>query len=438
VIAVEDADIVIRGCTLLPMTEQGVMKNGLVAIKGDTILYAGKLTKSPKFKTEKTIDGKGKVAMPGLVNCHTHVPMTLFRGVAEDKPLAEWLKETIWPLEARLKPEDIYAGALLGCLEMVKTGTTCFADMYFHEDMVAKAVNKLGLRAVLAPAVIETQDTAKNEEMLKESIETAKKLHNTADGRVTCQLAPHAVYTCSPDMLKKLHTIATKLGIGLHIHLAESKEMAKQVKKQHGVTETELLEKIHLLGPNLLAAHCIHLSKQEIKTLAKHHVKVAYNPVANMKLAQGIPKIVELKNAGATVGIGTDGPASNNSLDMFQTIKTASLLQKTRYQDPTVLPAQQVLEMATVEGAKALNLEKTIGTLEADKKADVIMIDFEKPHLTPIHDVYANLVYSATGSDVDTVIVNGEILMENRQMRTVSEGKIIEKAQQTAKNLMNR
>ncbi|MGQ9564950.1 MAG: amidohydrolase [Candidatus Bathyarchaeales archaeon] len=431
-------EIVIRGGVVLPMTGRNVIDEGLVAIKNDVIVYVGKASKSPKFSAEKIIEGKGKAIMPGLVNCHVHVSMTLFRGLAEDQSFLRWLEEIIWPLEVKLKPEDVYVGALLGCLEMLKTGTTCFADMYFNEDMVAKAVQELGLRAMLAPGIIESQNIAQTEKMLERSIIAAQKLHGSAQGRIRFQLGPHAVYSCSPELLKRIHEAALKLHVGLHIHLAESEDLARQVKEKYGMTETQLLEKIGLLSSNLLAAHCIYLSKREIKTLAKHQVKVAYNPVANMKLAQGVPRIVDLVRAGVSVGIGTDGPASNNSLDMFQTVKTASLLQKVRYKDSTVLPSHQALEMATREGAKVLGIENVVGTLEAGKKADLIIIDLKKPHLSPMHDIYANLVYSATGSDVDTVMVNGKILMENRQVTVADEEKILKKAQKTAQNLLAR
>ncbi|MCK4320234.1 amidohydrolase family protein, partial [Candidatus Bathyarchaeota archaeon] len=332
----------------------------------------------------------------------------------------------------------IYQGALLGCLENIKNGTTTFADMYFHEEKIAKAIEKAGLRAVLAQGIIEAENREKGELMLKESVEFAQKYDGYADGRVTAQLGPHAVYTCSPQLLTQTREEASKLNIGIHIHVAESKQMVKLVKKRHGLTEIELLESINFLKSNVLAAHCIHLTEKEMQIMAKHNVKVSYNPTANMKIASGTPKIKTLTDLGITVGIGTDGPASNNNLDMFKEMKTAALLQKIRYMDPTVLPAQQVVEMATTDGAKALGLEKTVGSLEVGKKADIILIDFRKPHLTPIHDPYANIVYSARGSDVDTVIVDGKLLMEGRKVKTLDEQEVMQKAQRTASNLLTR
>jgi len=437
--SLEEADIIIHNCTILPMNgRDAIIRNGLIATKKDKILYVGRETKAPKIKTEITINGKDKVATPGLINCHTHLPMTLFRGIAEDQPLTTWLTQTIWPLEAKLTPNDIYQGALLGCLENIKNGTTTFADMYFHEEKTAKAVEKAGLRAVLAQGIIEAENREKGERMLKEGVEFAQKYNGYADGRVTTQLGPHAVYTCSPQLLTQTREEASKISIGMHIHLAESKQMAKLVKKRHGLTEIELLESINFLKSNVLAAHCIHLTEKEMRIMAKHNVKVSYNPTANMKIASGTPKIKTLTDLGITVGIGTDGPASNNNLDMFKEMKTAALLQKIRYMDPTVLQAQQVLEMATTDGAKALGLEKTVGSLEVGKKADIILIDFRKPHLTPLHDPYANIVYSARGSDVDTVIVDGKLLMEGRKVKTLDELEVMQKAQRTASNLLTR
>lgn len=433
-----EANILIRNCVIIPMDGREVVREGAVAIKNDKIIRVGKKSNSLRTKAERILDGRGKVAMPGLVNCHTHLAMTIFRGIVEDQPLETWLKESIWPLEAKLKPGDVYDGASLGCLEMIKSGTTTFADMYLHEDQVAKAVEKAGLRAVLAQGILEAGLLRRGEKMLQDSVDFARKHKGYANGRVTVQLAPHALYTCSLDLLAKVRQKASELNAGLHIHLAESEQAVNQTKRKHGLAEVELLEKIDFLGPDVLAAHCINLTEREMQLLAKHNVRVSYNPVANMKLAQGTAKIKELLDLGVTVGVGTDGPASNNNLDMFQSMKVAALLQKLYYRDPKVLPAQKVLEMATIDGAKTLGLEKTVGSLEVGKKADLILLDFKKPHLTPIHDFYANIVYSAYGNDVDTVIVDGRILMENKEVKTLEEEEVMLKAQETATNLPRR
>jgi len=433
-----EANILIRDCTILPMDGRGVIERGLIATKNDKIIYVGNASGAPKIRAERIIEGRGRVAVPGLINCHTHMPMTLFRGIGEDQDLSKWLNETIWPLEAKLKPSDVYDGALLGCLEMIKSGTTCFADMYFYEDMVAKAVKEAGMRAVLSPGILEAGGPEEGEKLLREAVEFAQKYYGSADGRISVRLGPHATYTCSPALLRKVRETALALNVGIHMHLAESREMLKRVKEKHGFTEVELLESIGFLGPDVLAAHCIHLSKKEMRLMAKHDVKVAYNPVANMKVALGIPRIKELMELGVTVGIGTDGPASNNTLDMLETMKFASLLQKVYYMDPTILPAQQALEMATINGAKALGFEKTVGTLENGKKADITLIDFRSPHLTPMHDPYANIVYSAQGSDVETVIVDGEILMEGRKVKTLDEEEVMQRAHRTALDLIAR
>jgi len=435
----KEVDVLIENCTIVTMDKrQPIIENGLIAIKNGQIAHVDAKTKaSMPLKAAKTIDGEGKVALPGLVNCHTHVAMTLFRGVAEDKPLDDWLRNTIWPLEAKLKPPDIYDGALLGCLEMIQSGTTCFADMYFHEEVVAQAVERAGLRAALAPGILEAGDVRRGERMLKDAVEIAKKYHGYASERVKIQLGPHAVFSCSPNLLRRVHEAALSLGVGVHIHLAESSETSKALRAKYGFGEVELLEHLGFLKDlNVLAAHCIHLSKEEMHLLARRGVKVAYNPVSNMKLGMDVPKIKELIRLGVTVGIGTDGPASNNTLDMFESMKIAALLQKVACKDPTVLPAETVLKMATLDGARALGLEKSVGSLEVGKRADIILVDFDKSHLTPRHNLYANLVYSAHGSDVDTVIVDGNVLMEKRKVKTLDEVEVIKKAQRTAQNLV--
>jgi 5-methylthioadenosine/S-adenosylhomocysteine deaminase len=433
----QTCDLLIHGCGILTINERGFIRDGAIAVRDGKIVYVGKSVDAADIRAETKIDAKGKIAMPGLINCHTHAPMTLFRGIAEDQPLETWLKKTIWPLEAKLKSEDIYVGALLGCLEMIKNGTTCFADMYFHENVVAKAVEKSGLRGALAEGIIEAGNKALGEKMLKESVNFAKNFHEYADGRVTTFLGPHAAYSCSPELLTKIKKEASKLDVGIHIHLAESKQMFREFERRYGSGEVEFLDKIDFFRGHVLAAHCIVLSGEDMQILSKRGVDVAYVPVANMKLGVGAAKVKDLTDLGVNVGLGTDGPASNNTLDMFETMKVAALLQKLVYLNPKVLPVHEVLRMATVNGAKALGLEKETGSLEVGKKADIILVDLSKPHMKPLHNIYAGIVFSAHGSDVDTVIVDGKILMENRQVKTLDEQAVIEKAEKTALDLLS-
>ena len=416
------------------MDGQGFIEDGALAIKNGKIVFAGKSASATSIDAETKINAKGKVAMPGLINCHTHVPMTLFRGIAEDQPLDTWLKETIWPLEDKLRPEDVYVGALLGCLEMIKSGTTCFADMYFHEDMVAKATEKSGLRGVLAEGIIEAGNKILGKKMLHKSASFAKHFHGYANDRVRTMLGPHAAYSCSPDLLKKISERASELNVGVHLHLAESNAMFKE----YGSSEVEFLDKIGFLKSHVLAAHCINLSREDMHVLSKRGVNVVHVPVANMKLGLGAAKIKDLLDLGVNVSLGTDGPASNNSLDMFETLKIAALLQKITYQNPKVMPVYEVLKMATINGAKALGRGENVGSLQVGKKADIILVDLSTPHLKPLHNIYASLVYSARGSDVNTVIVDGKILMENRHVKTLDEQAVMEKAEKTALDLLSR
>jgi len=420
------------------MSEMDIIRQGVIAVKDGMITYVGRAAEAPTFEADEFINGSGKIAMPGLINCHTHATMALFRGIAEDMELSKWLKEKIWPLEAKLRSDDVYYGALLSCVEMIKSGTTCFSDMYFYEDMVAKAVAETGLRCILSSGIIDAGHKMLGRILLREAVKVARRYHGSLGGRVTVMLGPHAVYSCSPNLLEKVGEEAKKLGIGVHIHLVESESDYNNIRETYGKSEVEILYEAGLLRPNLLAAHCIHLSDEDIALMAKHDVKAVYNPVSNMKLASGIPRIRDLLNAGIVVGLGTDGPASNNSLDMFDTMKTAALLQKAKYADPRVLPARKVVEMATIDGAKAVGLGSVIGSLEVGKKADIILIDANKPHLKPLHDIYAALVYSARGSDVNTTIVDGRIIMDERSIKTVNEYEVIERSEEVAYNLLSR
>ena len=418
------------------MVHKEFITDGALAIKDNKITFVGKRSAADKIDAETKLNAKGKIAIPGLINCHTHVPMTLFRGIAEDQELDSWLKEVIWPLEGKLRSDNIRAGALLGCLEMIKSGTTCFADMYFHEDTVAKAVEESGLRAVLAEGIVGINEKTLGEKMFKASADFAKAFHGCANGRVTTLLGPHSAYTCSSQLLVRVREKANEIGSGVHMHLAESDKMFRKFQKERGVSEVEFLDRISFLTGHTLAAHCIHLSEKDRHLLAERNVNVAYVPVANMKLGVGGARIKELTDLGVNVGLGTDGPASNNTLDMFETMKIAALQQKYIYSDPKVLPAKEVLEMATIQGAKALKLENSVGSLEVGKKADVVLIDVSKPHLKPLHNIYANIVYSARGSDVDVVIVDGKIIMTNRCVKTLDEKIVMEEAEKTALDLL--
>lgn len=420
------------------MKDRQIIADGAIAAKDGKITFVGKRESAPDTSSEIKINAKSKIAIPGLVNAHTHIPMTLFRGLAEDLPLNAWLKDTIWPLESKLKSEDVHAGATLGCLEMIKSGTTCFADMYFHEDSVAKAVQKSGLRAMLAEGIIELADENSCEKLLNRSVTFAKRFKAFAEGRVNVMLGPHSAYSCNEEMLRQIAEQATELGVGVHIHVAESKRMFHNLRRKFGIGEVKFLDRLGFFKNNVLAAHCIELSATDRRILCSKGVNVAYVPIANMKLGLGAAKIKDLSVLGVNVSLGTDGPASNNTLDMFETMKVAALLQKLVYKDPAAISAYEVLKMATANGAKALGLEKEVGSLEAGKKADIVLIDFSKPHLKPLHNVYANMVYSARGSDVDTVIVDGKILMENRHVRTLEEQDAMAKAEKTAFNLISR
>ncbi len=434
----EEGEILVEGCMILPMNGGGPIQDGVIAVNDGLITYVGKRLQAPNIEAEKKINAKGKVALPGLINCHTHVSMTLFRGIAEDQPLDTWLKGTIWPAEAKLNPEDIHIGALLGCLEMIQSGTTCFADMYFHENMIAQATEKSGLRAALAEGIIETQENVNAKKMLQKSLNFLRKYPGHANSRITGLLGPHAAYSCSPELLSKICEIAAELDVGVHIHLAESERMSEKLKEKYDLGEVDFLNKVGLLNAHVLAAHCINLTHEDMQILSRRNVHVAYVPVANMKLGLGTARIDELIALGVNVGLGTDGPASNNTLDMFETMKVAALLQKHFYSDPKILSAKEVLKMATINGAEALELKNEIGSLEVGKKADLILLDISNSHMRPLHNIYAAIIYSAHGSDVDTVIIDGKIIMENRMLKTLDKENVIQEAEKAAFDLVSR
>lgn len=430
------SNIIIRNADIITMAGgRDVITNGEIAITGSEILSVGPQRSTPAdFAVDVEIDGTGMVAMPGFINCHTHAAMTLFRGYADDLPLMEWLNDKIWPLEAKLQAEDVYYGSLLACLEMIKSGTTTFADMYFFMDQVAKATAESGMRAVLSRGLIGTAPHGL--QALEENKEFVSRYHGTAGGRITTMLGPHAPYTCPPDYLKKVMQAAGELGVGIHIHLAETLSEHKDIVKQYGKTPIQHVDSLGLFEFPVLAAHCVYIDDTDIAILAKNNVGIAHNPESNMKLASGIAPVKKILAAGINVGLGTDGASSNNNLHMLEEMRTAALLHKVSGMDPTVMPAYDALEMATAAGARVLGLQNQIGKLEPGLKADVILVNFNAPHLYPRHDVCAHMVYSANSADVHTVIIDGQLVMQNRRILTLNEEEILNRAERCSKQLL--
>ena len=385
---------------------------------------------------EKIIDAEGKILLPGLVNTHTHLSMTLFRGLADDLSLDSWLNDHIWPIEANLNSDYCYIGALLGAVELIKSGTTTFSDMYFYMEDVARAVEESGIRAALSYGMIDFGDEQKRASEIESNMELYKSCNNMADGRIKVFLGPHSPYTASEELLIQVRQIADEYKIPIHIHVSETQKEIKDSLDEKGLRPFEYLDKIGFLGPDVIAAHCVWLSDEEIEIIKKHDVKISHNPCSNMKLASGIAPISKLIENDICVSIGTDGASSNNNLDLIEELKTASLLQKVSTMDPKVLNSNQAIEMATIKGAEALGLDSQIGSIEVGKKADIILIDTNSANMTPDSTlISSNIVYSSNGSNVDTTICNGKILMENKKLTTLDEDEIYAKARQAIKEL---
>lgn len=386
-----------------------------------------------KVEAEVVIDGENKVAIPGLMNTHTHAAMSLLRGYADDMRLQDWLQRKIWPIEAKLTPKDCYFGAKLACLEMIKSGTTCFLDMYWHSFETARAAKELGLRAFISPAFIDLGDQERGDEMLKENKSTINKIKELKCSRIIPALGPHSIYTVSKENLQKIKEFSNKEKLLIHFHLSETEKEVKDCLKLHEKRPVEYLEEIGFLGENLIAAHAIWLNTKEIKTLKKYDVKISHCPTSNMKLCSGVLPYEKMKMLGLKVTLGTDSAASNNNLDMFQEMKFATLLQKIHTMDPTSMPVNEIFQIATINGAIALNLNA--GEIKEGKLADIALIDLKRVEMTPCYDLIANLVYSANGNCVSDLICDGKILMLNREIP--NEEKILEEIREVVKNLIN-
>jgi 5-methylthioadenosine/S-adenosylhomocysteine deaminase len=421
------SDMLVLNGTLLTMDSRGTQfKNGAVAIEGEKIVALGSADDFSSWNASRIIDARGGIIMPGLVNAHTHAAMTCFRGLADDLPLMTWLNDYIFPAEAKLDYEKVYCGTLLACAEMIISGTTCFCDMYLFEDAVACAAKHAGMRAVVGEVLYDFPSP--NYGPIEQGFAYAEMLIEKwkNDPLITIAVEPHSPYLCAPDLLKRASFLAKKNNIPLVIHVSETESEVQTSKEKHGLTPVGFLADLDVLSPNLLACHCVALTDEDISLLQRFDVKVSHNPESNMKLASGIAPIPELLKAGVCVGLGTDGCASNNNLDIFLEMDTAAKLHKVNTFDPTVMDAYTVLKMCTIDGARSLGLDDITGSLEPGKRADIIIIDTHKPHLTPMYNPISHLVYAVKGSDVTTSIINGKIVMEDGRLLTLKLEDIIE------------
>ena len=432
----KSADILVTNGIVLTLDADATeIINGAVAIGQDAITALGPADEFVDWSISQVIDARGGIIMPGLVNSHTHAAMTCFRGLADDLQLMTWLNDHIFPAEAKLDDQKVYSGTLLACAEMIMSGTTCFCDMYLFEDAVARAAKKAGVRAVVGEVLYDFNSP--NYGPIKNGFKYTRKLIDTwqKDPLVTIAVEPHSTYLCAPQLLKKAFKLTQSFNLPLVIHLAESKSEISQIKERYNRTPVEHLAELDVLAPNVLACHCVELTDNDIALLQRFDVKVAHNAESNMKLASGVAPIPRLINEGICVGMGTDGCASNNDLDLFLEMDSVAKLHKAKTLDPTVMDALTVLKMATIKGARALGLDQAIGSLEIGKKADLIIIDTNKPHLTPMYNPVSHLVYAAMGSDVTTSIINGNVVMEDGQIKTMDIKAVIDDVNKIVKEI---
>jgi 5-methylthioadenosine/S-adenosylhomocysteine deaminase len=427
--------LIITNGTVVTMDGAGrVLTPGAVAVDGSDIVAIDTPEAIRKqFRAAETIEAWGSVIMPGLVNTHTHAPMVMYRGLADDLALMEWLQKYIFPAEAKtLSPEFVRAGTRLAALEMIRSGTTTYADMYYFEEEIARVTKAAGLRGVLGQTIIKfpVPDARTPEEGLSRTERFIREF--VADDLIVPAVAPHAMYTLEAETLKGARELANRHHVPVILHLAETQDEVKIAAEQHKATPVGYLESLGFFGPRTLAAHTVHLTSRDIDILKQRGVGVSHNPESNMKLASGTAPVPALRRAGVPVGLGTDGAASNNDLDMFEAMRQAALLHKLQSGDPRTLPAADVLAMATREGAAALGMEKIIGSLEPGKRADLIVVSMSAARQTPMYDPLSHLVYTTRGDDVRTTIVNGKILMREGKVLTLNEPAVLAEARKLA------
>lgn len=435
----EKVDLLISGGTIVTMDgDRLIVEDGALAVKGDAIAAIGFRTDiESKYAAVQTIDARGKLLLPGFINGHAHVPMTLLRGLHDDVALDDWLRKYIFPAEAKNVTEDFVRwGTRLAAAEQIRGGVTTFADMYYFEGVVAEETKAAGMRGVLGETFIDfpAPDNKDESEMLAYTEKFLKRWQN--DPLIHAAPALHSIYTCSQKTLQDAANLARKYNAPILIHVAETKKELDDSRAQNGTTPVQYLNNIGILGPDVVAAHCIFVDDTDRKILAEKHVGCVHNPSSNMMLASGVSPVPELRAAGVAVGLGTDGPAgSNNDLDLMEEMDLAAKLQKITKMDPLALGAKAVVEMATIEGAKALHMEKEIGSLERGKKADIIVISLNEPNAVPMYDVYAQLAYALKGNDVETVVIGGRMVMRDHQLLTVKEDEVLVKAREYKKRI---
>jgi len=429
-------DLKIVNGTVLTMSTAGeILNRGAVAVHNGMIHSV--TSGAEDLPARKVIDAKGKLVMPGLVNTHTHVPMSCFRGLSDDLPLREWLEKHIFPAEGLFVNSDLaYWGSMLSCLEMMLSGTTTFADGYFFEESVAQAVLDSGLRAVVCQGVIDfpapgVPDPGEN---VHRAVQLIREW-GARNSRLRCGIFAHSTYTCSPETLRRAKTAANGYEALLFIHLSETLDEIKQIGERFGCTPVRHLEELGIMDQRTVGVHCVWLTDEDMDLMARRDMRVSYTPESEMKLASGVSPIPELIRRGVVVSLGTDGPASNNDMDMFTEMDVSAKLQKVHNLDPTCASARETVWMATSGGAKVLGMENEVGSIEAGKRADLIIINLDKPHLTPIYDYYSHLVYAVKGSDVDTVIVDGEVLVEDRRVLHLDCGEIMDRVRRISEKI---
>jgi 5-methylthioadenosine/S-adenosylhomocysteine deaminase len=436
--AKQRVDLIVAHGTVVTMDgTRRILDDGAIAVQGDAIAAVdSNASIDARYESDKVIDARGGLVLPGLINAHTHMSMSLFRGLADDLSLDDWLNKYIFPAEHRYVTRDFVTWSTrLSMLEMLRGGTTTVADMYYFEEDVAAAMKAAGMRGVLGETLIgfPSPDSATPAAALTYTELFLK--HWKGDPLITPAVAPHSIYTCTETLLKDAAALARREQAPLLIHVAEAPFELEKSRHDHGLTTVQYLSRIGVLGPNVLGAHCIWLDQADVQTLAHFEVGCSYNPSSNMKTAAGLMPAAELLAAGVAVGIGTDGAASNNNQDMFEEMDLAAKEQKFARMDPKALSAAQVVEMATITGARALHLERQVGSLEVGKKADFIVVDTSGAHATPMYDVYSAIVYALKSTDVRTTVVGGKVLMDDRRMLTLDEPAILAKATEYAKQI---